>query len=71
MPGAVPVTSSHALNNATLRFGLTLASEGLSGIRRDPHLRDGLNIHRGMVTCEAVANSLKLPYQPPLEALPA
>jgi alanine dehydrogenase len=69
MPGAVPVTSSHALNNATLRFGLTLASEGLSGIRRDPHLRDGLNIHRGQVTCEAVAKSLKLPYQPPLEAL--
>ena len=71
MPGAVPVTSSHALNNATLRFGLTLASEGLSGIRRDPHLRDGLNIHRGKVTCEAVANSLALPYQPPLEALAA
>jgi len=71
MPGAVPVTSSHALNNATLRFGLTLASEGLSGIRRDPHLRDGLNIHRGKVTCEAVASSLKLPYQPPLEALAA
>ena len=69
MPGAVPVTSSHALNNATLRFGLVLASEGLSGIRRDPHLRDGLNIHRGKVTCEAVASSLQLPYQPPLEAL--
>ena len=71
MPGAVPVTSSHALNNATLRFGLALASEGLSGIRRHPHLRDGLNIHRGRVTCEAVARSLKLPYQPPLEALAA
>jgi alanine dehydrogenase len=69
MPGAVPVTSSHALNNATLRFGLTLASEGLSGIRRDPHLRNGLNIHRGKVTCEPVASSLELPYQPPLEAL--
>jgi alanine dehydrogenase len=71
MPGAVPLTSSHALNHATLRFGLTLASEGLSGIRRDPHLRNGLNIHRGKVTCEAVANSLGLPYQPALEALAA
>jgi alanine dehydrogenase len=71
MPGAVPVTSSHALNHATLRFGLTLASEGLGGIRRDPHLRDGLNIHRGKVTCEAVANSLALPFQPALEALAA
>ena len=71
MPGAVPVTSSHALNNATLRFGLTLASEGLVGIRCDPHLRDGLNIHRGKVTCEAVAKSLGLPYQPAEEALAA
>jgi alanine dehydrogenase len=71
MPGAVPVTSSHALNNATLRFGLTLASEGLAGIRRDPHLRDGLNIHRGKVTYEAVAESLGLPYQPAQEALAA
>jgi alanine dehydrogenase len=71
MPGAVPVTSSHALNHATLRFGLTLASEGLAGIRRDPHLRDGLNVHRGKITCEAVAKSLDLPFQPPLEALAA
>jgi alanine dehydrogenase len=71
MPGAVPVTSSHALNHATLRFGLILASEGLSGIRRDPHLRNGLNIHRGKVTCEAVANSLGLLFQPALEALAA
>jgi alanine dehydrogenase len=71
MPGAVPVTSSHALNNATLRFGLTLASEGLAGIRRDPHLRAGLNIHRGRVTYEAVARSLGLPYQPAEEALAA
>jgi len=71
MPGAVPVTSSHALNHATLRFGLILASEGLSGIRRDPHLRNGLNIHRGKVTCEAVANSLGLSFQPALEALAA
>jgi alanine dehydrogenase len=71
MPGAVPVTSSHALNNATLRFGLVLASEGVSGIRQHPHLCDGLNIHRGHVTCEAVAQSLELPYQPALEALAA
>jgi alanine dehydrogenase len=71
MPGAVPLTSSHALNNATLRFGLTLASEGLAGLRKDPHLRAGLNVHRGKVTCEPVANSLGLPYQAPLEALAA
>jgi len=71
MPGAVPVTSSHALNHATLPFGLTLASEGLAGIRRNPHLRDGLNIHRGKVTYEAVAKSLGLPFQLAVEALAA
>ena len=71
MPGAVPVTSSHALNHATLPFGLTLAAEGLAGIRRDPHLRAGLNVHRGKLTCEPVASSLGLPFQPALEALAA
>lgn len=62
MPGAVPITSSHALNNATLPFGLELASGGIEAIFRSPSLRAGLNIHRGMVTCRAVAESLALPY---------
>jgi alanine dehydrogenase len=57
MPGAVPVTSSHALNNATLPFGLTLAAKGLQGILENPHLRAGLNVHRGFVTNRAVAES--------------
>src|SRR6185436_6799125 len=50
MPGAVPVTSSHALNNATLPFGLALASSGLESVLTDPHLRNGLNVHKGKVT---------------------
>ncbi|MGH6711783.1 MAG: alanine dehydrogenase [Bradyrhizobium sp.] len=60
MPGAVPVTSSHALNNATLPFGLALANRGLAAITENPHLRAGLNVHRGRLTNKAVAESLGL-----------
>jgi len=62
MPGAVPQTSSHALNHATLPFGLALAAKGEKALVDDPHLRNGLNIHRGRVTCEPVARALNLPY---------
>jgi alanine dehydrogenase len=71
MPGAVPVTSSYALNNATLPFGLALARGGLDALRADPHLRDGLNVHRGKLTNRAVAESLGLAFTPPEEALRA
>ena len=64
MPGAVPLTSSDALNNATLPYGLALARDGLAAIARDPGLRAGLNIHRGRITHQAVANSIGLPWQP-------
>jgi alanine dehydrogenase len=65
MPGAVPRTSSHALGNATLPFGLALAAHGLAACATDPHLRDGLNIHAGHVTNRAVAESLGLAYTAP------
>lgn len=71
MPGAVPLTSSSALNNATLPFGLALANKGLRALMDDPHLRAGLNVHRGRVTCNAVADSLGLPFQPPEKAIAA
>ncbi len=58
MPGAVPVTSAHALNNATLHYGLALADRGLRAIAEDRHLRDGLNVHRGRITNPAVADAL-------------
>jgi alanine dehydrogenase len=61
MPGAVPATSSHALNHATLPFGLALAAKGEKALADDIHLRRGLNIHRGRVTCEPVARALNLP----------
>ncbi|MEL6436516.1 MAG: alanine dehydrogenase [Pseudomonadota bacterium] len=58
MPGAVPVTSAHALNNATLRQGLALADHGLEALADDPHLRNGLNVHRGRITNKPVAEAL-------------
>jgi alanine dehydrogenase len=60
MPGAVPLTSSHALNHATLPFGLRLAAEGMAALDEDPHLRAGLNVHRGRIVHPAVAESLGL-----------
>ena len=69
MPGAVPVTSSHALNHATLPFGLALASKGLRALVEDPHLRAGLNVDRGRITNRAVAESQHLAAVMPEEAL--
>ena len=71
MPGAVPLTSSYALNNATLPFGLALAAGGLDAIRNDPHLAAGLNIHRGRITNAQVAESLHQSYEPAQAALAA
>lgn len=64
MPGAVPLTSSEALNNATLPFGLQLADHGLAALESNAGLRAGLNIHRGTVTNQAVAESLGLKFTP-------
>jgi alanine dehydrogenase len=69
MPGAVPLTSSYALNNATLPFGLALAKHGLDAMRADAHLRNGLNVHRGQLTSKPVADSLGLPFVAPEQAL--
>ncbi|AZN99946.1 alanine dehydrogenase [Mesorhizobium sp. M9A.F.Ca.ET.002.03.1.2] len=58
MPGAVPVTSAHALNNATLHYGLQLADKGLKALVDDHHLRNGLNVHKSKITNRAVAEAL-------------
>ncbi len=69
MPGAVPLTSSHALNNATLGFGLQLANKGLEALKTNKHLRDGLNVHKGHVTYQAVSEALGCDYVPAQDAL--
>lgn len=65
MPGAVPRTSTYALNNATLPFTLALADKGWrKALHDDPHLKNGLNVAAGKVTYKAVAKALNLNYTP-------
>ena len=72
MPGAVARTSTFALNNATLPFVIALAAKGWrQALVDDPHLRNGLNIAFGKVTCAPVAEALALPYTDPAEVLAA
>lgn len=70
MPGGVPKTSTHALNNATLPFLLALADKGWQrALQDDPHLRNGLNVWNGNVTCAPVARALGREYVPAEHAL--
>ena len=59
MPGAVPRTSTFALNNVTLPFIKVLANKGYDlAIRENPHLANGVNVHQGKIMHEAVAHDL-------------
>ena len=70
MPGAVPVTATYALSNATLRYALALADRGVHGaIAEDPGLAAGVNVANGAVTHPAVAEAVGLRYTPAAEAL--
>lgn len=70
MPGAVPRTSTFALNNATLPFILSLVSQGIQkALLNDPHFLNGLNVHRGKMTCEVVAKELGYDFYEPRGAL--
>lgn len=65
MPGAVPRTSTFALGNATLPFILALANYGYKkAMERDPHLLNGLNVFKGHLTHQAVAQALNADYMP-------
>jgi alanine dehydrogenase len=66
MPGGVARTSTFAFNNATLPFVLALATKGYqAALLEDPHFMKGLNVYRGHVTYEAVAQDLGYPYEDP------
>jgi alanine dehydrogenase len=67
MPGAAPRTSSEALGNATLPFGLALADHGLKALERDAHLAKGLNVLKGELTHPAVAEALGKPFVDPFQ----
>jgi alanine dehydrogenase len=72
MPGAVPITSTYALTNATMPYVVKLASEGVHrALESDPGFMQGLNIAAGRVTYEPVARDQGLAYTPPAEALQA
>lgn len=65
MPGAVPRTSTFALNNATLPFALSLANKGYKeAMRQNRHLMNGLNVCHGKITYRAVAEALHTDYTP-------
>ena len=70
MPGAVPITSTQALTNATLPYALTLADNGIqAAVQRDPGLRPGVNVAAGKVTHQGVAEGTGQQYVPVEEAL--
>ena len=70
MPGGVARTSTFALTNATLPFAVQLAKHGArKALLDDEHLRNGLNVHDGKVTYQAIATNLGHAYVPAVEAL--
>jgi len=63
IPGAVARTSTQALENATLRYTVQLANKGYKqALSEDVHFRNGLNVHEGQITYQAVAEALNKPY---------
>lgn len=64
MPGAMPRTSTFALSNVTLKYGLELAGRGMEAVREDPALLKGLNTYQGKVTYSAVADAFGMDYTP-------
>jgi alanine dehydrogenase len=70
MPGAVPISSTYALTNATLPYVIALADRGVAAaVRDDPGLRLGVNVANGKVTHPAVAEAVGAEYVPVAEAL--
>ncbi len=65
MPGAVPMTATQALGNATLPYGLALANHGLKqSFEKDPGLLNGLNVYNGHITHPQVASALEKVCKP-------
>jgi alanine dehydrogenase len=72
MPGAVPITSTYALTNATMPYVVRLADEGVHrALDADPGFMDGLNVAAGKLTYEPVAAGQGLEHTPARDALAA
>lgn len=64
IPGAVAMTSTYALSNATTRYAVAIANNGLAGAcQRFPELTSGINVYKGHVTYQPVAEDLDLEYR--------
>lgn len=64
MPGGVPKTSTYALTNATLPYILGLANGGIrETLADDVHFRHGVNVDKGSITFQAVAEDLDMPFK--------
>jgi alanine dehydrogenase len=72
MPGAVPITSTYALTNATIPYVIRLADQGVhDALHADPGFMNGLNVAAGQVTYEPVARDQDVPFTPPGDVLAA
>ncbi|MDF2742234.1 MAG: ald, partial [Actinomycetia bacterium] len=72
MPGAVPHTSTYALTNVTLPYAAQIASAGLEdAVKADPPLAKGINVYRGELTYQQVAEAHDLAWHPLAEVVPA
>jgi alanine dehydrogenase len=69
MPGAVPITSTYALTNATMPYVVTLADGGAAALASDPGFLAGVNVAAGEVTYPPVAEVLGVEACPPATAL--
>jgi len=70
MPGAVPLTSTMALTNATLPYAVQIASQGWKQVAKDDAgIREGFNIVEGVVCCKGVADAFNMKYVPVEELL--
>jgi len=69
MPGAVARTSTFALTNATLPYVVQLANKGVDALAANAHLLEGLNVHKGQLTCGAVAQAFDYSFITPAKAL--
>jgi alanine dehydrogenase len=71
MPGAVPITSTYALTNATMPYLVRLASGGLAALHDDPGFMRGLNVYGGRVTYAPVAEAVGVEAVDPAALVPA
>ena len=70
MPGAVGRTSTYALTNATLPYAIKLANQGVVALaKKSPGIAKGVNVMKGRITCQPVAEAFDMPWSPLAEVM--